>query len=74
MKRIQGKPMTTLREIFSELRTQTGRPVDQFQKEFQNFAAHFEHFLLFGNKEMGNLPRSDINHVFEIDITNTGIA
>ena len=66
--------MKTLREIFLELGTQTGRPVDQFQKEFQNFAAHFEHFLLLGNTEMGNLPRSDIDHVFEIDIRKTGLV
>ena len=66
-KLIPLKPEKTLRELFRELKTKTGKSINKLREEFQNFAAHFEHFLVLGSKEMGNMPRSDINYVYDIE-------
>ena len=66
-KLIPLKPEKTLREVFRELKTKTGKSINKLREEFQNFATHFEHFLVLGNKEMGNMPRSNINYVYDIE-------
>ncbi|XP_023332166.1 uncharacterized protein LOC111704239 isoform X2 [Eurytemora carolleeae] len=66
-KLIPLKPEKTLREVFRELKTKTGKSINKLREEFQNFAAHFEHFLVLGNKDMGNMPRSNINYVYDIE-------